>query len=63
MTLTFERKLYSIKMNEHTNCLEQRSFDAEVTVWTHIHPGPTAQPGPLKWSVTYADVLTQFYLL
>jgi len=53
MTLTFKLVLGSVKMNCHSNYLGHRSFSSNVFVWTYrrTHTGPTAVPGPMKWSV------------
>jgi len=53
MILTFESDLDSVKMNQQTKYLSQRSSSYKVIVCTHRHrhTRPTAPPGPLKQSV------------
>jgi len=56
MTLTNEYDLDWVKLNSlnhRAEYLGQRSFRSKVIMRTHrhTHSGPTARPGPLKWSV------------
>ena len=49
-TLNFYLDQNSVKANQHTRYLGQRSFCSTVIVSPHTHTKPIAQPGPLKWS-------------
>jgi len=60
MTLTFELNLDSIKMNQFSKYLGQKSTTSKVIVETprHAHIWPNALPGPLKLLIKLADWFT-----
>ena len=51
MILILEFDLDRVKENEHAKYLGQMTFVSKVIVQTHRHSGPSALPGPIKWSV------------
>jgi len=54
-TLTFELELDNRDDEPPCRISRQRSFTSKVIVRRHTHNGPTAQPGPLKWSVNIVN--------
>jgi len=50
MTLTFERDLDMVMVNQSTKYMGQRSCLSNITVRTHSNTGPSDPPGPIKLS-------------